>query len=108
MEETNVTASASQPVHGSNGQAPTPQHSPVNGTSAGGTSVNGTRPHPALLAAGDGLAASDGLAAGDAVGLPVEQGERQRAVDLAAAERAAADFLTALGVDLDREQRRTT
>jgi GTP cyclohydrolase I len=29
-------------------------------------------------------------------------------VDLDAAERAAADFLTALGIDLDREQRRAT
>ena len=32
----------------------------------------------------------------------------QRPVDLAAAERAAADFLTALGIDLDREERRAT
>ena len=29
-------------------------------------------------------------------------------VDLDAAERAAADFLTALGIDLDREERRAT
>jgi GTP cyclohydrolase I len=34
-------------------------------------------------------------------------GER-RGVDLGAAERAAADFLTALGIDLDREERRAT
>jgi GTP cyclohydrolase IA len=32
----------------------------------------------------------------------------ERPVDLGAAERAAADFLTALGIDLDREQRRAT
>jgi GTP cyclohydrolase IA len=32
----------------------------------------------------------------------------QRPVDLQAAERAAADLLTALGVDLDREERRAT
>ena len=32
----------------------------------------------------------------------------ERLVDLGAAERAAADFLTALGIDLDREQRRAT
>jgi GTP cyclohydrolase I len=42
------------------------------------TSANGTRPEP---------------------GPPV---------DLAAAERAAADFLTALGIDLDREERQST
>ena len=29
-------------------------------------------------------------------------------VDLGAAERAAVDFLTALGIDLDREERRAT
>ena len=32
----------------------------------------------------------------------------QRGVDLAAAERAAADLLAALGIDLDREERRAT
>ena len=32
----------------------------------------------------------------------------RRGVDLDAAERAAADFLTALGIDLDREERRAT
>jgi GTP cyclohydrolase I len=32
----------------------------------------------------------------------------QRGVDLDAAERAAADFLTALGIDIDREERRAT
>jgi GTP cyclohydrolase IA len=32
----------------------------------------------------------------------------QCGVDLGAAERAAADFLTALGIDLDREERRAT
>jgi GTP cyclohydrolase I len=32
----------------------------------------------------------------------------QRPVDLAAAERAAADFLIALGIDLDHEERRAT
>jgi GTP cyclohydrolase I len=38
----------------------------------------------------------------------VDQGISERPVDLDAAERAAADFLTALGIDLDLEQRRTT
>ena len=32
----------------------------------------------------------------------------QRPVDLPAAERAATDLLTALGIDLDREERRDT
>jgi len=31
-----------------------------------------------------------------------------RGVDLDTVERAAADFMTALGIDLDREERRTT
>ncbi|HEV2371647.1 MAG TPA: GTP cyclohydrolase I [Streptosporangiaceae bacterium] len=93
-----MTASAPAPAHGSNGHMPAPpQHSSVNGTS-----LNGTRPPPALLVA------EGGLALDEAVSLAVEQDERQRPVDLAAAERAAADFLTALGIDLDREQRRTT
>ena len=35
-------------------------------------------------------------------------GERRGVVDLGAAERAAADFLSALGIDLDREERRAT
>ncbi|HJZ01694.1 MAG TPA: hypothetical protein VJ305_13295 [Streptosporangiaceae bacterium] len=38
----------------------------------------------------------------------VNQDGEQRAVDLDAAERAAADLLTALGIDLDREERRAT
>jgi GTP cyclohydrolase IA len=47
------------------------------------SSANGTRPNSTLVAA-------------------------RRPVDLEAAERAAADFLTALGIDLDREERRAT
>jgi GTP cyclohydrolase I len=38
----------------------------------------------------------------------VNQDGEQRAVDLDAAERAAADLLTALRIDLDREERRAT
>ena len=38
----------------------------------------------------------------------VNQDGERRAMDLDAAERAAADFLTALGIDLDREERRAT
>ena len=40
--------------------------------------------------------------------LAAELDGAQRSVDLAAAERAAADFLIALGIDLDREERRVT
>ena len=36
------------------------------------------------------------------------QDRTQRRVDLDAAERAAADLLAALGIDLDREERRAT
>ncbi|HJY96283.1 MAG TPA: GTP cyclohydrolase I, partial [Streptosporangiaceae bacterium] len=42
----------------------------------------------------------------DGTHLAVDGG--QRVVDLDAAERAAADFLAALGIDLDREERRAT
>jgi GTP cyclohydrolase I len=37
-----------------------------------------------------------------------DRGTAERPVDLAAAERAAADFLSALGIDLDREQHLAT
>ena len=57
------------------------------------SSANGTRPHSALLVAHEG---------------PALDATARRAVDLDAAERAAADFLTALGIDLDREERRAT
>jgi GTP cyclohydrolase I len=76
------------------------------------SSANGTRPRSALLVAHEGPAL-------DATAHPaVDQdggqhvvdldGAESPAVDLAAAERAAADFLTALGIDLDREERRAT
>jgi GTP cyclohydrolase IA len=39
---------------------------------------------------------------------PAYPGADERLVDLDAAEKAAAEFLTALGIDLDREQRRAT
>ncbi len=53
------------------------------------SSANGTRPKPA----------------GPEV---VDLNDAQRPVDLQAAERAATDLLTALGIDLDREERRDT
>jgi GTP cyclohydrolase I len=65
------------------------------------SSANGARPGSALLIAHEGLVLDD------IVHPPVIQ-DKRRGVDLAAAERAATDFLTALGIDLDREQRRAT
>ncbi len=64
-------------------------------------SANGARPDSALLVARAGPAPDE------AVHQAVAQDEA-RGVDLAAAERAATDFLTALGIDLDREQRQAT
>jgi len=67
-----------------NGSQPSSANGGQPSSANGGqpSSANGSRPKSALLAA--------------------------RPVDLGAAERAAADFLTALGIDLDREQRRAT
>jgi GTP cyclohydrolase I len=58
-------------------------------------SVNGTRPKSSLLAAHEPVQ----------VGLGTTE---PPAVDLQAAEKAAADFLAALGIDLDREERQAT
>jgi GTP cyclohydrolase I len=75
--------------------------------------ANGTRPGSALLVVGEPVAADPEDIAGPA--LDPEGAERavdldlgHGPVDLAAAERAAADFLTALGIDLDQEERRAT
>ena len=82
-----------QPIPDSAGQTPAvPKPS----------SANGTRPRSALLVAHEGPAV-------DATVRPaVDQDGGQRVVDMDEAERAAADFLTALGIDLDREERRAT
>ena len=67
-------------------------------------SANGTQPGSALLVARE-------PAALDTDGAPhqaIDTGAEDRAVDLEAAERAAADFLTALGIDLGREERQAT
>ena len=81
------------------------------------SSANGGQPKSTLLAARDpaGGAMDAVRPAADlnggqcAVDLgAVEPGAAERPVDLDAAEQAAADFLTALGIDLDREQRRAT
>jgi GTP cyclohydrolase IA len=64
------------------------------------SSANGTRPGPALLA-GPAADLDDGHHL-------VDLDAAERPVDLDAAERAAADFLAALGIDLDREERKAT
>jgi GTP cyclohydrolase I len=76
------------------------------------SSANGGQPKSALLAARDpaGVAMDAVRQAADLNGgqCVVDLGAAERPVDLDAAEQAAADFLTALGIDLDREQRRAT
>jgi len=84
------------------------------------SSANGTRPRSALLvtqespasdATGDQAGDQDGVQPSTGVNgahLAVDLDGGQRVVDLDAAERAAADFLAALGIDLDREERRAT
>jgi GTP cyclohydrolase IA len=86
------------------------------------SSANGTLPASALLAAHDparidmgGAARPAGLPDGaqrvidlDAAERPVDVDAVERPVDLEAAGRAAADLLTALGIDLEREDRRAT
>jgi GTP cyclohydrolase I len=71
-------------------------------------SANGTRPRSALLAAREGpaLDATVDPDGGERV-VDLDDAEHP-AVDLDAAARAAADFLTALGIDFDREERRAT
>jgi GTP cyclohydrolase I len=66
------------------------------------SSADGPQPRPALLIAGEGRGP------GEAVRPVVNQGGTRRRADLDAAERAAAEFLTALGIDLDREERQAT
>jgi GTP cyclohydrolase IA len=84
------------------------------------SSGNGTRPGSALLVAHKSPALEptvrqavdqDGVQpAIDVNGahVPADPDGGERVVDLDAAERAAADFLAALGIDLDREERRAT
>lgn len=81
-----------------------PTHSDARQTKAppNTRSANGTRSGSALLLAGESLVLDE------AMHPAVTQENGQREVDLPAAERAATDFLTALGIDLDREQRRAT
>jgi len=76
------------------------------------SSANGTRPKSALLAAPgpartslDAERPAAGLNGGQRV---VDLDVAARPADLHAAERAAAALLTALGIDLDREERQAT
>jgi len=75
------------------------------------SSANGTRPGSALLVAHESPALDATVRQAvdqDGAHPPVDLDGEQRVVDLEAAERAAADFLAALGIDLDREERRAT
>jgi hypothetical protein len=74
---------------------PSPAMAGLNPSSADGA-------HPALLVANENPASDQALCP------VVNQDGLQRGADLDAAERAAADLLTALGIDLDREERRAT
>jgi GTP cyclohydrolase I len=85
-----------QPIPGGADQTPVPpKPSPANGTRA-------------LLVAHESPALDQdgGQAPIDVTWTQLDGG--QRVVDLDAAERAAANFLAALGIDLDREERRAT
>lgn len=92
-----------QPIPDGTDRTPAPQKP---------SSANGTRPRSALLAAHESRALDqDGVQPSiDVHGahLPADLDGGERVVDLDAAERAAADFLAALGIDLDREERRAT
>ena len=75
-------------------------------------SANGSQPKPTFVPAGDPAGAALSAmrrAAGQNGGQRVVNGDAAgRPIDPEAAERAAADFLTALGIDLEPEQRRDT
>ena len=65
------------------------------------SSADGARPRPALLVANEDPASDEAVPV-------VNRNGMRRGVDPDAVERAAADFLAALGIDLDREERRAT
>ena len=90
---------SNEPTLDSAGQTPA-QPKPGSG--------NGIRPRSALLAAheGPGFDAAVDPDGGERV-VDLDDAEHP-AVDLDAATRAAADLLTALGIDFDREERRAT
>jgi GTP cyclohydrolase IA len=75
------------------------------------SSANGTRPESTLITRDPAQAEQD-TADRPVAGLNGERivnlGVADRPVDLVAAERAATDLMTALGIDLEREDRRAT
>ena len=84
-------------------------HQPISDIADGepavpASSPNGTQPRSALLVACDPAVLDTDGAPHQAIATEAED----RTVDLEAAERAAADFLTALGIDLDGEERQAT
>ena len=83
---------------------PIPDNSDAEPAVPAPSSANGTRPRSALLVACEPSAADLDGSRHQAV----DTGIDGRAVDLEAAERAAADFLAALGIDLDAEERQET
>lgn len=100
-----------QPIPDGTDRTPAPQKP---------SSANGSRPRSALLVAHENpvldpavrqAVDQDGVQPSiDVHGahLPADLDGEERVVDLDAAERAAADFLAALGIDLDRDERRAT
>jgi GTP cyclohydrolase I len=71
-------------------------------TALNSSSADGARPRSALLIVGEGRVLDE------AARRDGNRNGTRRGVDLGAAERAAVDFLSALGIDLDREERRDT
>ena len=65
------------------------------------SSADGARPRPALLVVNEDPASDEAVPV-------VNRNGMRRGVDPDAVERAAADFLAAPGIDLDREERRPT
>ena len=83
---------------------PIPDSADAEPAGPAASSANGTRPRSALLVACEPAAADlDGPRH-----QAIDTGTEGRAMDLDAAERAAADFLAALGIDLDAEERQET
>ena len=93
-------------------QHPIPDSADQTSDLPGPASVNGVRPKSTMLAAhapaGADLDAERPAADLNGGQHVVDLDAAERPADLQAAEKAAADFLAALGVDLDREERQAT
>ena len=85
---------------------PVPDSSDAGPDVPGPSSANGTRPRSALLVACEPAAVD--LDQDGARHHAVDTGAEGRAVDTDAAERAAADFLAALGIELEAGERQET